>query len=128
MVRVAFRDAPYAMGEAAIARVNDTVNAMFLSMSRNTFQFTFKLFPTVLQAPYTRDGAVDDFDGFKAFIDGKLAEAGYVQDGSGEKGYARYVATFPEIDIGWGGLSYGTVDGANFVTGDYNAGYAVHEL
>jgi hypothetical protein len=130
MIRIAFSDAPYAVSDSAISRTHATVNDLFRSMSRNTFEFEFKVHPEVWTAPGTAAQYAADFRLLQTFISNKLRENGYakISTSNPSGNYSVYVANFPRIGVSWAGLSNGPGTGANYVNGSYGAGVTAHEL
>jgi hypothetical protein len=132
IVRVQFPDSAFSttkVTDSLIDRNNATINGLYLSMSRNTFQFAFSLHPDIWTTPDTA-GAYDgsSFSALQTFISGKITEAGYVKGAAGANGYEVFVAVFPRLNVGWSGLSTGSRSGGNYINGGYGTGVTAHEL
>lgn len=124
MVRIAFSDQPYTVAESTITKTHNAINVLYRSMSRNTFEFDFKIHPEVWTAPGTGASYVTNFSSLQSFVTTKMREAGYVKGTN----YTVFVASFPRIGLSWAGLSNGPNSGANYINGSYSSGVTAHEL
>ena len=124
MVRIAFSDMPYTVNDSTIAKTHAAINTLYRSMSRNTFEFDFKVHSEVWTAPNTGASYVSNFSSLQNFVTTKMREAGYVKGTN----YTVFVASFPRIGLSWAGLSNGPGSGANYINGSYSSGVTAHEL
>lgn len=122
VIRIGFSDAPYAIDTAAINKTNASVNTLYRSMSRNTFEWDWRLHPVILAAPGTKAEYGANFSSLQSFITAQMTAAGLKRGTD----YDVYVATFPQINVGWAGLS--NLRDADWINGSYSAGVTGHEL
>ena len=122
VIRVGFSDAPYSTSDSTIAKTNNTINALYLSMSRNTFQWTWQVHPTVFNAPGTRATYAANFSSLQTWITQQMTAAGLKRGTD----YDVYVAHFPLLNLSWAGLS--NMRDADWINGSYSAGVTGHEL
>jgi hypothetical protein len=122
VIRVGFSDAPYAIDTATINKTNATVNTLYRSMSRNTFEWAWRIHPVILNAPGTRAEYGANFSSLQSWITSQMTAAALKRGTD----YDVYVATFPQIDVGWAGLS--NLRDADWINGSYSAGVTGHEL
>jgi hypothetical protein len=122
VIRISFSDAPYTVDTATISKTNATINTLYRSMSRNTFEWDWRIYGTVLNAPGTRAGYGTKFNDLQAWIITELTRLGLKRGTD----YDVYVASFPQITVGWAGLS--NLRDADWINGSYSAGVTGHEL
>lgn len=122
VIRISFSDAPYAIDTATINKTNTTVNTLYRSMSRNTFEWDWLLHPVILAAPGTKAEYGANFSSLQSYITAQMTAAGLKRGTD----YDVYVATFPQINVGWAGLS--NLRDADWINGSYSAGVTGHEL
>jgi hypothetical protein len=122
VIRVGFSDGAYAVDTAAISKTNATVNTLYRAMSRNTFEWDWKLYPVILNAPGTKADYGANFSSLQSWIAQQMTAAGLKRGID----YDVYVATFPQINVGWSGLS--NLRDADWINGSYSAGVTGHEL
>jgi hypothetical protein len=122
VIRISFADAPYAVDTATINKTNGTVNTLYRSMSRNTFEWDWRLHPVILAAPGTKAEYGANFSSLQSYITAQMTAAGLKRGTD----YDVYVATFPQIAVGWAGLS--NLRDADWINGSYSAGVTGHEL
>ena len=89
---------PYTASDSAIAKTHAAINTLYRSMSRNTFEFEFKVHPEVWTAPGTGASYVSNFSSLQNFINTKMKEAGYVKGSN----YTVFVASLPPHRPGLG--------------------------
>ncbi|HKP95925.1 MAG TPA: hypothetical protein VJ385_09225 [Fibrobacteria bacterium] len=122
VIRIGFSDAPYSIDTAAINKTNATINVLYRSMSRNTFEWDWKTYGTVLSAPGTRADYGANFSSLQSWISSQLTSLGLKRGTD----YDVYVASFPQIAVNWSGLS--NMRDADWINGSYGAGVTGHEL
>jgi hypothetical protein len=122
VIRVGFSDAPYAIDTATINRTNTTINTLYRNMSRNTFEWDWRIHPIILNAPGTKAGYGSNFSSLQSWISTQMTAANLRRGID----YDVYVATFPQIAVGWAGLS--NMRDADWINGSYGAGVTGHEL
>lgn len=123
ILRISFTNAPFTIDTTTMITANATINKLYASMSRNTFQWDFRIYPQVLASP----GASSDFDtttfeNLQTWIVAQL-RALNLKRGTD---YDVYIAVFPQISVGWAGLS--NLNDANWINRSYSAGVVGHEL
>lgn len=124
VVKVAFSDGPYTIADSTLTKAHTSINNLYRAMSRNTFEFDFKIHEEVWTAPGTKADYGANFNSLQSFISTKLKEAGYVKGTN----YTVFVASFPRIGVAWAGLSSGPGGGGNYINGSYSTGVTAHEL
>lgn len=122
ILRVGFSDAAYAVDTATIGKTNTTINNLYRAMSRNTFEWDWKIHPTILVAPGTRAQYGASFTSLQSWITQQITAAGLKRGTD----YDVYIANFPQIAVSWGGLS--NMRDADWINGSYSAGVTAHEL
>jgi hypothetical protein len=122
VIRVGFSDAPYAVDTAIINKTNGTINTLYRNMSRNTFEWDWKLYGPILTAPGTKADYGANFSSLQSWITAQMTAAGLKRGTD----YDVYVASFPQIAVGWAGLS--NMRDADWINGSYSAGVTGHEL
>lgn len=122
VIRIGFSDAPYAIDTATINKTNATINTLYRSMSRNTFEWDWRMHPVILAAPGTKADYGANFSSLQSYITAQITAAGLKRGTD----YDVYVATFPQIAVGWAGLS--NLRDADWINGSYSAGVTGHEL
>ncbi len=122
VIRIGFSDAPYAVDTAAIVKTNTAINTLYRSMSRNAFEWDWRIYGIILSAPGTRADYGANFSSLQSWIASQLTAAGLKRGTD----YDVYVANFPLITIGWSGLS--NLRDADWINGSYSAGVTGHEL
>ncbi len=120
--KVSFSDGPYTITDSTINKTNATINLLYASMSRNTFGFDFKIHPTILAAPGDKATYGANFNSLQSWISSQISAAGLKVGVD----YDVYIASFPEINVGWGGLS--NMRDGDWINGNYSAGVTAHEL
>jgi hypothetical protein len=122
VIKVAFSDAAYAVTDSTINKTNASINTVYNSMSRNTFEWTWKIHPTIFTAPGTRTDYATNFSSLQTWITQQITAAGLKRGTD----YDVYVANFPLINVSWAGLS--NLRDADWINGSYSAGVTGHEL
>ncbi|MDQ3001585.1 MAG: hypothetical protein M3Y08_10025 [Fibrobacterota bacterium] len=122
VIRVGFSDAPYAIDTAVINKTNTTINTLYRTMSRNTFEWDWRIHPLILNAPGTKAGYGSNFSSLQSWISSQMTAAGLKRGTD----YDVYVAAFPQIVVGWVGLS--NMRDGNWINGNYGASVTGHEL
>jgi hypothetical protein len=120
--RISFSDSAYAIDTSMMNSTHTTINSLFASMSRNTFQWDFQIFPKILVAPSKAAIYEKNFSLLQSWIPEQIKAAGLKQGID----YDVYIATFPQITVGWGGIS--NMQDANWINGNYSTGVIAHEL
>ncbi|HLP41391.1 MAG TPA: hypothetical protein VK465_07785 [Fibrobacteria bacterium] len=130
VVKIAFSNAAYTVADSTLNKTHASVNSLFRSMSRSTFEFDFKVHPEIWTAPGTKEEYSADFSSLQSFIASKLRENGYTKISSSNPNgnYTVFVANFPRIGVNWAGLSNGSSGGGNYINGSYSSGVTAHEL
>jgi hypothetical protein len=128
VIRLGFSDAAYKGDSAAIAAADDEIVAFYKAMSRNTFNYSFRILPGVLKTPNARKtyfGQGDQLnDKLIAYVNGKLASLGL----KAGVDYDRYVVNHPDVpDLPYEGSS-GYPNPDQWIVGTYRAFTAAHEL
>ncbi|MDB5104636.1 MAG: collagenase [Fibrobacteres bacterium] len=122
VIRVGFSDAPYAIDTATINKTNGTINTLYRSMSRNTFEWDWRTYGVILNAPGTKAEYGANFSSLQSWISSQMTAAGLKRGID----YDVFVASFPQISVGWAGLS--NMRDADWINGSYSAGVTGHEL
>ena len=122
IIRVSFSDKPYSITEEALNTASETVNKLYRDMSRNTFEWDFIIHPTILAAPGTAAEYGANFNSLQSWITSQIKAAGLARGTD----YDVYIASFPNISVGWAGLS--NMSDADWINGSYSAGVVGHEL
>jgi hypothetical protein len=122
VIKVAFSDAAYTVTDSTINKTNASINTLYHSMSRNAFEWTWSIHPTIFTAPGTRADYAANFSSLQTFITQQLTAAGLKRGTD----YDVYVANFPLINVSWAGLS--NLRDADWINGSYSAGVTGHEL
>ena len=122
VIRVAFSDAAYTVTDSTLNKTNASINTLYNSMSRNTFQWTWKLHPQTFTAPGTRADYAANFSSLQTWITEQITAAGLKRGTD----YDVYVANFPLLNLSWAGLS--NLRDADWINGSYSAGVTGHEL
>jgi hypothetical protein len=122
VIRVGFSDAAYATTDSTIAKTNAAINVQYQAMSRNIFQWTWSVYPTVLMAPGTRNDYAADFTSLQTWITQQITALGLKRGTD----YDVYVANFPLLNLTWAGLS--NLRDADWINGSYSSGVTGHEL
>lgn len=122
VIKVSFSDAPYTITDSTINKTNNTINTLYKAMSRNTFEWTWSIHPVIMKAPGTKADYGANFSSLQSFISQQLTAAGLKRGTN----YDVYVASFPQISVGWAGLS--NMRDADWINGSYSAGVTGHEL
>jgi hypothetical protein len=120
--KISFSDAPYTVTDSTINKTHATINLLYASMSRNTFSWDFSIHPTILQAPGDKATYGANFNSLQSWITAQIAAAGLKRGID----YDVYIASFPQISVGWGGLS--NMRDADWINGSYSSGVTAHEL
>jgi hypothetical protein len=123
IIRIGFPNAPFAVDTATLGKTNVTINKLYASMSRNTFQWNFSIHPQILAAPNnstTYDSV--GFDNLQAWITAQIKSLNLKRGTD----YDVYIAVFPQIPVLWAGLS--NLNDADWINGGYPAGVVAHEL
>ena len=128
LVRISFPDAVYGVPETEIPRKHDSINVFYRSLSRNTFEFDFRIHPEILMAPKTQAYFSEGNEAHKGelleWIKTRVKELSLVPG----KDYDKFLANFPGTSARTWGLSDGEDGIANYVGGSYDASVAAHEL
>jgi hypothetical protein len=122
VIRVAFADAGYTVDTSTINKTNASINTLYRAMSRNAFEWDFRIYDKIFTAPGTRAAYGANFASLQSWIASQMAAAGLKRTTD----YDVYVASFPQIDVGWAGLS--NLRDADWINGSYSAGVTGHEL
>jgi hypothetical protein len=122
VIKVAFSDAAYAVTDSTLNKTNASINTLYHAMSRNTFEWTWKIHPTIFTAPGTRADYAANFSSLQTWITSQITAAGLKRGTD----YDVYVANFPLINVSWAGLS--NLRDADWINGSYSAGVTGHEL
>ncbi len=122
VIRISFSDAPYTVDTATIGKTNASINNLYRSMSRNTFEWDWHLYGPILNAPGTKADYGANFSSLQSWISQQMTSAGLKRGTD----YDVYVASFPQISVGWAGLS--NLREADWINGSYSAGVTGHEL
>jgi hypothetical protein len=122
VIRVGFSGSPYAVDTATISKTNGTINTLYRAMSRNTFEWSWKVHPVILNAPGTAADYGANFSSLQSWISSQMTAIGLKRGTD----YDVYVASFPQINVGWAGLS--NMRDADWINGSYSAGVTGHEL
>lgn len=122
IIRVSFADGPYLIDTSVINKTNLTINSLFASMSRNTFQWDFKIHPTILNAPGLKTAYATNFSSLQSWLAGQISAAGLKRGID----YDVYIANFPSLPLAWAGLS--NMREADWINGNYSATVTAHEL
>jgi hypothetical protein len=122
VIRVAFADAGYTVDTATINKTNASINVLYRAMSRNAFEWDFRTYDKIFTAPGTRAEYGANFASLQSWISSQMTAAGLKRTTD----YDVYVASFPQIDVGWAGLS--NLRDADWINGSYSAGVTGHEL
>jgi hypothetical protein len=122
VIRVGFSDAAYTTSDSAINKTNASINALYRTMSRNTFEWAWQIHPTVFNAPGTRDEYAQNFSSLQSWITQQMTAAGLKRGTD----YDVYVAHFPLLNLSWAGLS--NLRDADWINGSYSVGVTGHEL
>jgi hypothetical protein len=122
VIRISFSDAPYTIDTATIGKTNGTINTLYRAMSRNTFEWDWRLHGVILAAPGTRATYAANFSSLQSWISAQMSAAGLKRGTD----YDVYVASFPQIAVDWAGLS--NMRDADWINGSYSAGVTGHEL
>jgi hypothetical protein len=120
--RIAFSDAPYLIDTSTINKTNSIINTLYSSMSRNIFAWDFQIHPVILNAPDDKATYGANFTSLQSWITSQISAAGLKRGID----YDVYIASFPQIDVGWSGLS--NMRDADWINGIYSAGVTAHEL
>ncbi|MBW8888150.1 MAG: hypothetical protein JF616_10380 [Fibrobacteres bacterium] len=122
VIRVGFSDAAYATTDSTISKTNAAINVQYHAMSRNLFEWTWSVYPTVLNAPGTRNDYAADFTSLQTWITQQITALGLKRGTD----YDVYVANFPLLNLTWAGLS--NLRDADWINGSYSSGVTGHEL
>ncbi|MDB5048115.1 MAG: collagenase [Fibrobacteres bacterium] len=122
VIRIGFSDAPYSVDTATINKTNATINTLYRSMSRNTFEWDWRTYDKILIAPGTAADYGANFNSLQSWITTQITAAALKRGTD----YDVYVASFPQIAVGWAGLS--NLRDADWINGSYSAGVTGHEL
>jgi hypothetical protein len=122
VIRVSFSDAPYATTDSTIAKTNAAINTQYHAMSRNTFEWTWSVYPTILAAPGSRNDYAANFTSLQTWITQQITALGLKRGTD----YDVYVANFPLLNLTWAGLS--NLRDADWINGSYSSGVTGHEL
>lgn len=122
VIRIGFSDAPYTVDTATINKTNAAINTLYHSMSRNTFEWDWSTYGQILNAPGTRADYGANFSSLQSWIVTQLTAANLKRGTD----YDVYVASFPQINVSWSGLS--NLRDADWINGTYSAGVTGHEL
>ncbi len=120
--RISFTDGAYSIDTSTINRTNTSINALFRSMSRNTFQWEFSIYPTILPAPGDQATYAANFTNLQSWITSQITAAGLKRGID----YDVYIASFPNLTLGWAGLS--NMRDADWINGNYSSAVTAHEL
>ncbi|MEO7423890.1 MAG: hypothetical protein ABI036_01815 [Fibrobacteria bacterium] len=122
VIRIGFSDAAYVVDTATINKTNASINTLYRAMSRNTFEWDFRTYGTILTAPGTRAEYTANFADLQSWITAQLTAAGLKRTTD----YDVYVANFPQLNLAWAGLS--NLRDADWINGSYSSGVTGHEL
>jgi hypothetical protein len=122
MIRIGFSDAPYSTDTAAINKTHAAINTLYRSMSRNTFEWDFRIYEEIFAAPGTKAGYGSNFNSLQSWITSQITAKGLKRGID----YDVYIAHFPQISVGWAGLS--NLRDADWINGNYSSGVTAHEL
>jgi hypothetical protein len=122
VVRISFADVPFAIDTATINRTHTTINTLYRAMSRNTFEWNFRIYEQILVTPSNRSRYDSSFNTLQSWINTQLTATG-LRRGTD---YDVFIAVFPRINVGWAGLS--NLSYGNWINGSYGAGVTAHEL
>jgi hypothetical protein len=122
VIRVSFSDGPYTITDSTINKTNTTINTLYRSMSRNTFEWDWKIHPVTFNAPGTKADYSANFSSLQSYISQQITAAGLKRGTD----YDVYVASFPYLNLSWAGLS--NMRDADWINGTYSAGVTGHEL
>ena len=124
VIKIAFSDLAYTGTDSTINSANASINTLYRSMSRNTFEWDFRIYPKTITAPGTAASyGGTGFNALQSWI------SAYMKDTLGLKlgtDYNVYIASFPHIDVAWAGLS--NLRDADWINGSYGSGVTGHEL
>ena len=129
VLRISYSDAPYAVTEANINTTNEAINVLYRSMSRNTFEWDWKIHPTTFNAPGTTASYTANWNSLQSYISQQISAAGLVRctaTNAATCDYDVYVASFPKLNLGWAGMS--NMRDADWINGSYSSGVTSHEL
>lgn len=122
--RIEFADVVSNVTEATIQANNVIINDFYKSMSRGKFYWEFAIYPTVLKAPGTKASYDNNFNALRSWITTAVNATGLKRGTD----YAVYNVTFPQLTLGWSGLSSGGTNGQNYMNGSYGTGVTSHEM
>ena len=132
LVRVKFPDVNYVATDLQIARIHDSINAMYASMSGNKFQFTFKVLPKIIQLPNYGSYYAGNWEEFRNAVYNEMTAQGYYEGTTGDKSYSFYIVSFDYIGWQYFGLSYYNaelyVQAERTDPVSFNASTTAHEL
>lgn len=122
--RIEFADVPSNVTEATITANNIIINDFYKAMSRGLFSWEFTIWPTVLKAPGNKADYDNNFNALRTWITTAVNETGLKRGTD----YAVYNVTFPQLTLGWSGLSSGGTSGQNYMNGSYGTTVTAHEM
>lgn len=128
VIRLGFKDSAYKGDSTAIAAADAEIVSVYKDMSRNQFNYSFRILPGVLKTPNaasTYFGQGDQLnDKLIAFVNDKLKTLGL----KAGVDYDRYVVNHPEVkSLPYEGSS-GYPNPDQWIVGEYRAFTAAHEL
>lgn len=122
--RVEFSDVVSNVTEATITANNIIINNFYKAMSQNRFYWDFAIYPQVLKMPGAKASYDNNFNTLRTDITAAV-NATPLRRGTD---YAVYNITFPQLTLGWSGLSSGGTSGQNYMNGSYGTGVTSHEM
>lgn len=122
VLRISFADAAFSIDTNAINQTHTTINNLYRAMSRNTFEWKFRIYEQIWVTPLNRSRYDSSFNTLQSWINSQLTASG-LRRGTD---YDVFIAVFPRINVGWAGLS--NLSYGNWINGSYGAGVTAHEL